>query len=683
MAVLNNLYPPVIETYMPAFIVGPLGEPVQITDKEYTVYSYANIANFEDVIDETLNDSDIDSVEELYNAYQVALAAIIAQYPDPETPARVEAERVLKAEYHADLEALLAGYSAADISTVENAFDEIAIVKTTKTTSYTTVHTTDSKYICRIYFNISAYNTIEEILHAQVTVRNQYTNKSSLNTDKYPCEIALKEIHYDETRTSDDKYYIELRPEDMEDNNFDIDTYYKVQIRFTSANAFNPEIDLTDNDAIQAIDSWLAYEWANFSEWSTVCLIRGISEPTVSLTYFAPDPTINTIQEAIANIQIVGKLTFADENETETLKSYNIAVYDNQDTLLYYTNEQFSNDFVDTNTFNYDIKRYLPAGEGYYFNLTYTTNNLYTETVKYLFTVTPITEPTPSFVYEVKENEEDACISLEIAKTASENSFTGTLYIRRADAKDNFAMWEDIYQAQYTNANFIAFEWTDFTIESGIWYKYAVQTADSAGKRSPMLKFGKPVMLLLDDMFLVGKDKQLKIKFNPSVSSFKRTIAETKIETIGSQFPFFKRSGYMNYVQFPIGGLISTAIDENHMFTSKEQEYGDMLNNYNNFNDEKEIPLYRDVIWEKAFRNRVEEFLYADDVKLFRSPTEGNILIKIMDVNFQPNQTLGRRLWSFSAMAYEMDNCTIENYKKYNINLNKVSVIEGTSLGGE
>ena len=180
--------------------------------------------------------------------------------PDPETPARVEAERVLKAEYHADLEALLAGYSASDISTVENAFDEIAIVKTTKTASYTTVHTTNPKYICRIYFNISAYNTIEEILHAQITVRNQYTNKSSLNTDKYPCEIALKEIHYDETRISDDKYYIELKPEDMEGNNFDIDTYYKVQIRFTSSNAINPEIDLTDNDAIQAMDSWLAYE---------------------------------------------------------------------------------------------------------------------------------------------------------------------------------------------------------------------------------------------------------------------------------------------------------------------------------------------------------------------------------------------------------------------------------------
>ena len=682
MAVLNNLYPPVIETYMPAFIVGPLGEPVQITDKEYTVYSYANIANFEDVIDETLNDSDFDSVEELYNAYQVALAAIIAQYPDPETPARVEAERVLKAEYHADLEALLAGYSAADISTIENAFDEIAIVKTTKTGSYTTVHTTNPKYICRVYFNISAYNVIADIQNAQVIVRNQYTNKSSLNTNKYPCEVALKKINYDSTRASDDKYYIELRPEDMEGNNFDIDTYYKVQIRFTGVDALDPGVDLDDNDAIQAIDSWLAYSWKYFSEWSTVCLIRGISEPTVSLTDLSPSPSVNTLQEAIANIQIAGQLFFTDENETETLKSYNIKLYDSNDTLLYTTDEQYTSSFTNVNEFNYNIKRYIPAGTGYYFILTYTTNNLYSDAVTYLLTITATTEPNPSFIYEVEEDEENASFSLDIVKTASSDPFTGTFYIRRADSKDNFTIWEDVYSKEYTSASFIAFKWTDYTIESGIWYKYSIQTANLAGKRSPMLMFGKPVMMLLDDMFLLSGNKQLKIKFNPSISSFKRTIAETKIDTIGSQFPFFKRSGHMNYVQFPIGGFISTAMDADKLFTSKEDEYGDMFDNYNKFNDEKEIPLYQDMIWEKTFRDRVEEFLYADDVKLFRSPTEGNILVKIMDVNFQPNQTLGRRLWSFSAMAYEFDECNIENYKKYNIRMDRVKTVEVTSLGG-
>ena len=33
------------------------------------------------------------------------------------------------------------------------------------------------------------------------------------------------------------------------------------------------------------------------------------------------------------------------------------------------------------------------------------------------------------------------------------------------------------------------------------------------------------------------------------------------------------------------------------------------------------------------------DFLYANKVRLFRSATEGNILVKIMDINFTPNST--------------------------------------------
>jgi len=38
-----------------------------------------------------------------------------------------------------------------------------------------------------------------------------------------------------------------------------------------------------------------------------------------------------------------------------------------------------------------------------------------------------------------------------------------------------------------------------------------------------------------------------------------------------------------------------------------------------------------------------------------------------MDINFEPISTLGRRLYSFSATAVEVDEATIENYNKYNI----------------
>jgi hypothetical protein len=44
-------------------------------------------------------------------------------------------------------------------------------------------------------------------------------------------------------------------------------------------------------------------------------------------------------------------------------------------------------------------------------------------------------------------------------------------------------------------------------------------------------------------MFLSDKDKQLKISFNPKVSSMKETILETKQDTIGGKYPIFYRNG--------------------------------------------------------------------------------------------------------------------------------------------
>jgi hypothetical protein len=44
-------------------------------------------------------------------------------------------------------------------------------------------------------------------------------------------------------------------------------------------------------------------------------------------------------------------------------------------------------------------------------------------------------------------------------------------------------------------------------------------------------------------MFLFDGERQLKIRFNPKVSSFKEYIPEIKIDTIGSKYPYFFRNG--------------------------------------------------------------------------------------------------------------------------------------------
>jgi hypothetical protein len=72
-------------------------------------------------------------------------------------------------------------------------------------------------------------------------------------------------------------------------------------------------------------------------------------------------------------------------------------------------------------------------------------------------------------------------------------------------------------------------------------------------------------------------------------------------------------------------------------------------------------------------------FLYDNTIKLYRSPTEGNILVKLTNISLSPQTVLGRMLYSFSATATEIADLTIDNYLKYNIlQLKEIPVTTGT-----
>ena len=102
-------------------------------------------------------------------------------------------------------------------------------------------------------------------------------------------------------------------------------------------------------------------------------------------------------------------------------------------------------------------------------------------------------------------------------------------------------------------------------------------------------------------------------------------------------------------------------MDDNHIFSSREEIFGDSIELYDKYNWDHRITEYNDYTYERKFRELVIDFLYKHNVKLFRSATEGNILVKLMDINFTPNSTLGRRIYSFTATAYEVDEATIKN----------------------
>ena len=518
------------------------------------------------------------------------------------------------------------------------------------------------KNICRVYFSISLYNSLNDIKNAQVTVANQNTNLSVLDKSKYPCEIMLTDIKTDLTRVSDDKYYIEIKTSDIEEG-FQINQYYKVQIRFTAAGA--ADVDLTPP---QAIDSWLAANLSNFSEWSTVCLVRGISVPSLSISGF--DISADTTLWSLNNVDVVGRLTYADSAETDTLKSYQIKLYDINNQLLSDSGVIYSNAYSNINEFNYTFEYAFNEGESYYFTFEYETANMYTESNTYEFIVVQESADILNANLTATLDNINGCIILNVKSKDDDDSFVGNITIRRASSESNFTIWEDVHTESFEENSKLDYTWYDYTIKSGIYYKYIAQRRSSVGNRGIAIHAeGEPFMILFDDMYLTGGDGQLNIRFDPSVSSFKRTVSESRTDTIGSKYPYIKRNGYVEYRQFPIGGTITHLMDPSHLITSREEIFRDSLNNYTEFNKDKNVRIddFNDWTYEREFREKVMDFLYANKVRLFRSTTEGNILVKIMDINLTPNSTLGRRIYSFTATAYEVDAATIKNYDKYGI----------------
>jgi hypothetical protein len=74
-----------------------------------------------------------------------------------------------------------------------------------------------------------------------------------------------------------------------------------------------------------------------------------------------------------------------------------------------------------------------------------------------------------------------------------------------------------------------------------------------------------------EDSFLYDGTKQLKLRFNPKVTSYKINRQEQKLETIGSQYPFFVRNSKIAYHEFPISGLCSYWMDEEELFMADEE----------------------------------------------------------------------------------------------------------------
>lgn len=532
---------------------------------------------------------------------------------------------------------------------------------------------------CRIYFSLSSYNIIDDIKNCQVRLTYLVNNRSALKTVTYPSEIKICSILVDGEIEGDAKYYITINPTDLQSNIFDIQQYYKVQLRFTESDASNPPIS-------GGLDSWLANNIEYFSEWSEVCLIKAISQPIVSLNHnISFIPTSSSLINNSILVQLFGNVKFTDSNDMSYIKSFNVII--KKDDEIIEQSEEILIDSVNSlNKISYE--GYLPKEQQtitYNFILTFTTDRLYKFTANHLVSVE--NEPAAATDLQIQTTTDEENGRIIVTILPGETGFNGTFVIVRASNKDNFNKWYDVHKVETNLLPNQYYIWSDnSTVQSGVFYQYGVQEESSGGIRSDTATIENPCMVLFQHTYLNTDKLQLNIKFDPNISSFQKRVLEGINETIGSKYPFIRRNAQVGYRTFDISGTISCLIDETAslMKASKQDVYGQYKEWYDNFNNQHKINIYNDYIYEKEFRDKVIDFLYQDDVKLFRSATEGNILVKLTGVSLTPNQSLSRRIYSFSCTAYEIDDFTLDNCKKYKtLDLSQGGVIVSTIVNND
>lgn len=546
-----------------------------------------------------------------------------------------------------------------------------------------------------VYFNLSNISKLSELKHYQVRISRQDNYKNLVKSTIFPDQIIYKDIsRIVPVSGISNRYYITIDKSDLNET-LQAGVIYKIQMRFGSEEFVSSMTDFSTwkNEQIKK---------NQFSEWSTATIIKGISSPSIAFVNTTSQSGNSTLNQAIelTTTPLFQAQYKTNETDKEFLEKYKFDLYYNDEKL--YSSDWITYNANDNGICNYRFKQDLENNKSYVVKFaTRTINGYEPAEVSYAFQCQAYTIPEISkFIISCSKDSENGCIKLygtvNDATIGIEDKvvFTGSYVISRTDEKSNFSIWEDIKYFSWIDKTFreakIDLFYTDYLIESGIQYKYAFQKVYSTGYRTQKITTDGYISVDFEYGFLVSGDKQLKLKFDNKMSSFKHSIISSKLDTIGSKYATVNYNGYANYAEFPITGLVSLHMDEeNTFFTYKPEKgyyYGDELvipsrkmeideNEYragaanrtlyyssfdNNF-------TYDNIFIERKFREKVEEFLNNKEYKLFKSPTEGNIIIALTNVSWTPNETLGRAIYSFSSTAYEVAENTIENIKKYGI----------------
>lgn len=468
--------------------------------------------------------------------------------------------------------------------------------------------------------------------------------------------------------------------------------------------------------------------------------------------------TVQATIEGLSNIQTnihryTYKGIYSHKDSTEKAYEYQFIITDETGDIIADSGKQIHYVELDEDMYiSYDLFEFysdLIIDMKYYIQYKVTTNNqLVVSSKKYCIMQSDLPEIEEPLSLIATLNYDEGYIQVDIAADNANNTgeffAEGNFLISRGCSDTNYSVWEPIRTIKLNGKGPIYSSKKDFTIEQGKTYKYALQKYNTYNLLTAK-RMSNEVFADFEDAFLSDGQYQLKIRYNPSINSFKTTLQESKVETIGSKFPFIFRNGHIEYKEFPISGLVSYKMDDADTFILDKNELGfdyeyTLLDRHANntadrleklegrreelydllYKNEAKRKSYSDVelkaftvelkniyimkarledginrydkdvietdqhamtdllgtnyAAERIFKIKVLDWLNNGQPKIFRSPSEGNYIVRLMNTSLTPEKAVGRMLHNFSTTACEIADFTYENLKFYNlINVDEIN----------
>ena len=542
---------------------------------------------------------------------------------------------------------------------------------------------------CELTFSLSSLSLIPKanIRHLHIAIIRQESGASVVDKEKCLHNTIILPINGSQLELENN--VIRIDGENLI-NGWEAGTIYKIQMRVDSITQ--------ERDRNMGVATWLSIHSSEISEWSTYTVVKAIPQPYIHIpeigNYRSEDQL--EINDNAFDVSIINEDTlffngyYFNDDVSESLYSYRVRIFENTaigsifDSSLTEEQKNFliTDDFInstiptedsavryvtDNNSFNFLSGIILKSDVRYILVVDYETINQYSGrcsiqlqvqaaggNIPKVFVHTIDTDNTlteSSLVFE----EEEGCIGIKVVTADDSNDFQNYC-IRRSSAESNFKSWEDIAIVSTSGNTVNELDMVfDYTIESGVWYLYGVQIIATNGLRSALKPMDQPVKRDFEFSYLLGEDnKQLKLKYNNNMGSFARTVIDSKMDPLGSKYPFITRNGVINYRTFPIEGLISFHMDDQHSFITRDNLFLKNTDIHKLYNKDKnqykskenyieshsnaltskypsvigeELGVYDydgnydDVTYERFFREKVLDFLYDGKPKLFKSPT--------------------------------------------------------------